>query len=110
MTKVIAFLCTFGFALSNALAASPRPLPVPSPSPLPKQVETEVDTNKTKIDVVGISAEDPSQNGKPASSGELSPSNASSMGVGIQFHFGGPSKKADDDEDGDEEAPTKGSK
>lgn len=77
-----------------------------SPSPTPKQVQTEVDSTTTQVNVVGVSATDPSQNGKPASNGALSPTNASSMGIGIQFHFGGSSKKSEvksDAEDGDDD-------
>lgn len=79
----------------------------PSPSPQPKSVQTQVDSNPEKIDVVGVQASDPAQNGKPVTNGILSPTNASSMGVGIQLHFGGPAKTSEKNDTEDEQPKSK---
>jgi hypothetical protein len=68
----------------------------PSPSPAPmggKNVRAKMDEPK-RAKAVGVRAADPSQNGRPNTSGALSPLNENSMGAGVQFDITPPKKTA----------------
>lgn len=86
--------------MASAAVFAAEPSPAPS-SAGGKNVRGNMEQPK-KAKPVGVQAADPTQNGKVNTSTALSPINASSMGVGIQFDLSRPKKttpvKADQDD------------
>jgi hypothetical protein len=90
--KGIVSLSVLVLSLSTAAAFAVEPSPGPS-SEGGKNVRAKMEEPK-KAKPVGVQAADPTQNGKVNTSTALSPMNANSMGVGVQFDLSRPKKTA----------------
>ncbi|MFL5815053.1 MAG: hypothetical protein ACJ763_15865 [Bdellovibrionia bacterium] len=102
MMKFNVLVCVSVLSVSAlALAAAPSPSPSPA-APGGRNVRAKMGEPK-HAKPVGVQAADPTQNGKVNTSTALSPINANSMGLGVQFDLNPPKKTAPKKADKDAE-------